>query len=231
MKIVLAATLAIGMVATTLAAVELKPTPLYTPGQKPAVSLESLVPTQFGDWVMDTSGPRQIISPGLTAELERIYTETVTRTYVDSNGNRVMLSLAYGADQSRSMQIHKPEVCYEAQGFKITRTQRDELPMGNFELPLMRLTAMNGPRKEPITYWIRTGDFLVRGWLEQNVTRVKNGLIKGVTPDGILVRISTIDTDTAHAYKVHDAFINDMLRASSVPGKEMMLGELSKKIM
>ena len=88
----------------------------------------------------------------------------------------------------------------------------------------MRLVAKLGPRNEPITYWIRSGDYLVRGWFEQNVARVKNGLIKGYTPDCLLVRVSTIDTDKELAYQVQDRFINDLIAASPAKTRAILLG-------
>jgi EpsI family protein len=98
------------------------------------------------------------------------------------------------------------------------------VPSGNLDIPNMRLVAKLGPRNEPITYWIRSGDYVVRGWLEQNVARVKNGLLKGYTPDGLLVRVSTIDTDKEQAYQLQDRFIADLIAAAPTKTRAMLLG-------
>ena len=217
--------LVLGMVAAIGVAIYYTPKPMFAAGQRPAISLEVMVPASFGEWSVDSSGPAQVISPAMTAALEKIYTESLSRTYVNAKGDRVMLSLAYGADQSRSMQVHKPEVCYEAQGFKVISSAKGNSKVGVLDVPVMRLVATQGQRREPITYWIRTGDYIVRGWLEQNTARVKNGLLHGQTPDGLLVRVSTIDEDQSHAYAVHDQFLTALTQASSEGGRAMLLGK------
>lgn len=214
------------MVASAATAVALTPKQLYAPGQKPETSLEDLVPKQFGAWHLEPSAVQQIVNPEVLASLARFYTDNLSRTYVNDKGERVMLSLAYGADQSRAMQVHKPEVCYVGQGFMIQHTAKgNTLVEGNrLDIPNMRLVAKLGPRNEPITYWIRSGDYVVRGWLEQNIARVKNGLLKGYTPDGLLVRVSTIDDNKEQAYQVQDRFIADLIAASPAKTRAMLLG-------
>jgi EpsI family protein len=214
------------MVAAAATAIALTPKQLYAPGQKPETSLEELVPKSFGEWYLDPAASQQIVNPSVLASLARFYTDNLSRTYVNNKGERVMFSLAYGADQSRAMQVHKPEVCYVGQGFMIQHSAKgNTLVEGQqLDIPNMRLVAKLGARNEPITYWIRSGDYLVRGWFEQNVARVKNGLIKGYTPDGLLVRVSTIDTDKEQAYKVQDRFIADLVAASPAKTRAMLLG-------
>jgi EpsI family protein len=214
------------MVASAATAIALTPKQLYAPGQKPETSLEDLVPKSFGEWYLAPDTAQQIVNPTVLASLARFYTDNLSRTYVNSKGERVMLSLAYGADQSRAMQVHKPEVCYVGQGFVIDSPAKGNTLVENnkLDIPNMRLVAKLGPRNEPITYWIRSGDYVVRGWLEQNVARVKNGLVKGYTPDGLLVRVSTIDSNKEQAYKVHDRFIADLVAASPAKTRAMLLG-------
>ena len=55
---------------------------------------------------------------GLEAE---IYNQEVSRAFVDKEGHVVMLMIAYGESQSDRLQLHHPEVCYTAQGFRVTR--------------------------------------------------------------------------------------------------------------
>src|SRR5262249_52965046 len=126
--------------------------------------------------------------------LEKIYSQTLTRTYLDSRGRRVMLSVAYGGNQSRATQVHKPEVCYPMQGFTIASMAPAVVDAAALRIPVMRLVAVRGMRVEPITYWIAVGDVVVRGALEQNLARLKYGLT-GTVPDGILVRVSTISRE------------------------------------
>ena len=213
----------VGMVVSIAASVALTPKPTHAAGEAPPLRLSQIVPPAFGNWVIDQSTPPQIVNPTLQANINERYSETLTRNYIDPEGNRVMLSIAYGADQSRALQVHKPEHCYDAFGYTIRGIYKDALVTSIGSIPVMRLVASKDARNEPITYWIKSGDFLIRGWVEQNVARVKSGL-KGHLPDGLLVRVSTIEADSKHAYSVQTRFINDMIGAIKPDGQQFLLG-------
>ncbi len=219
-----------GMLAASATAVHYTPRPMVAAGEKPSVSLEVLIPDHFGDWQIDRSAPGTVVNPVLTGELAKYYTETLSRVYVNGQGDRVMLSLAYGADQSRSMQIHKPEVCYQNQGFKLSGAAKATAKLAGEAVPVMHLVASMGARNEPITYWIRTGEYVVRGWVEQTIARVKNSYYKGVTPDGLLVRVSSFDTDEPRAYALQENFLSSMVAGAPRAGQDMLLGGLASHL-
>src|SRR3979409_994129 len=85
--------------------------------ERPAISLENMIPKQFGDWREEPPRQMQVVNPQTQELLDRLYSEILSRVYVNSSGYRIMLSLAYGSDQHGSLQAHKPEICYPAQGF------------------------------------------------------------------------------------------------------------------
>lgn len=192
--------------------------------QRPPLNLESAVPQSFAGWRVDTSIVPVMVSPDVRAALDKIYSQTLARTYVDSQGQRVMLTIAYGGDQSRETQVHKPEVCYPMQGFQITSMAAGVLDAVQQKIPIMRLVAVQGRRVEPITYWIAVGDTVVRGAFEQNMARLKYGLT-GTVPDGILVRVSSITRDEQSAYRLQDRFVNDMLQAMPPREAARLLGK------
>jgi EpsI family protein len=203
------------------------PKALHPVGYQPEITLAQLMPNNFGDWRSDNGLSESVITPDVRASLARFYTDTLSRSYTNSKGDKVMLSLAFGADQGRAMQVHKPEICYANQGFKMTYAQKGMVDIGRVLVPAMRLVATQDQRIEPITYWIRSGDYVVRGWFEQNLARVKNGLLKGTNPDGVLVRVSTIDTDRARSYAIQDRFLKDLIGASTASARAMLLGDES----
>jgi EpsI family protein len=157
------------------------------------------------------------------ADLDKIYQLTLSRTYVNTKGEQVMLSIAYGGDQSREMQVHRPEVCYSAQGFQISKMKKIDLKMPTGNIPAMQLTARQGTRIEQITYWVRIGTDTVRGNLEQGFMRLKYGLT-GNIPDGILFRVSTITEDEKQAYETQSIFIRDILHALSPKNRFRLSG-------
>ena len=89
--------------------------------QGPTISLEAMIPKQFGEWKLEGTIASLIVSPDVQALLDKIYNQTLSRTYINPKGERIMLSIAYGGDQSDTMAVHKPEVCYPAQGFQILK--------------------------------------------------------------------------------------------------------------
>jgi EpsI family protein len=188
--------------------------------------LETIMPRQFGEWKMDEQTTRDIINPQTQAFIDQLYSQTLARTYINKDGRHIMLSIAYGADQSHDKQIHKPEVCYPAQGFQVIRTQKVMIQAGGKELPAMRVeTQLDGQykRHEPVTYWIRLGDDLVRGLVEQTIVRIRYGF-GGHIPDGVLFRISEINQDTEDSYELQDRFINELLPALTPDARKIMLG-------
>ncbi|MDR2924695.1 MAG: EpsI family protein [Azoarcus sp.] len=185
--------------------------------------IEAIIPQKFADWQMEERNAAGVINPQTQTILDQIYSKLLSRTYVNTEGRRIMLSLAYGADQSHDKQIHKPEVCYPAQGFQIASKRKDMLQAGTVSFPVMRVVAQLGKRHEPVTYWIRLGDVLVRGLVEQTLVRIRYGL-SGHIPDGILFRVSEINPDAHDSYALQDKFINELLPALSPESRKILLG-------
>jgi len=198
------------MFASAGLAMALKPTAKISDAE-PAINLEQLIPRQFGEWKEDTSIVPIKVSPEVQAKLDKIYGQTLSRTYINAEGRRVMLSIAYGANQgSDDFQVHRPEYCYSAQGFQVNKGWEDHLKVGNGELPIKRLEAIQGPRNEPITYWITIGDKATLPGISRKLTQLSYGLT-GKIPDGMLIRVSSISPNADDEYRLQDQFVNAML--------------------
>jgi len=186
-------------------------------------SLEQMIPQRFGNWKVDnTIVP---LTPDATQQelIEALYDQTLARTYVNDSGQRVMLSIAYGGDQSKQLQLHLPEVCYVAQGFDMVDDRKGELDTRYGKVPIKRLVARQNARNEPITYWVTVGDKAVSSGLGQKYQRFVYGLT-GKIPDGMLVRVSTIEADAGHAYQVQDRFVDQMLEALAPHDRTRLVG-------
>ncbi len=193
--------------------------------QRETLDLKTMIPDKFGDWETDESIIPLQVDAEKQAKLDRIYNQTMAKTYVNTLGERIMLSVAYGGDQSDNLAVHKPEVCYYAQGFEITKAFADELFTQHGELPVKRLLAIKGNRNEPITYWVTVGDKAVLPGINQKLQQLRYGLT-GSVPDGILVRVSSIDIDNDKAYQLQTSFIQDLLSALDVKGRIRLIGAL-----
>lgn len=186
------------------------------------INLETMIPKQIGDWKLDET-ITSIFSPDVQANLDRIYDQMLNRTYINSKGEQIMLTIAYGGDQNASMQVHRPEVCYPALGFQVGEITKDFIDTSGAKLPVMKLVATQGSRVEPITYWVMIGDSAVRGHLEQFFARLKYGLT-GEIPYGILIRVSIISANAPQSYRIEKEFVRDMLDAIPVPYRQVLMG-------
>lgn len=199
-----------------LAAQALRPT-RFMSEILPAIDLEQLFPRQFGDWRIDPLTPVLLPSPDVQAALNAIYNQVLSRTYVDSAERRIMLSVAYGGDQSDGTRIHRPENCYPGQGFAITANRVDSLQIRDFELPVRRLMSQLPPRYEPITYWMMVGELPTLSSAQNKLAQMRLSL-QGFVPDGMLMRISSISREPAQAYPVHDGFARALFAAMTDAG-------------
>ena len=198
------------------------------PGQRTAAAtgglqLESLVPTEFGPWKTVREAGTQVVNPQTQQLLDKLYSQILSRTYVDASGYRVMLSLAYGDDQRGGLQAHRPEVCYPAQGFKVRTALDGPLPTPFGTLNVRRLETDLGPRIEPITYWLTVGDTIIRNTWEKRLAEIRLGLT-GQIPDGLLFRVSSIDGDPKRAFAAQQRFTADLLAAVSPTARKQLSG-------
>ena len=211
------------MFAAAASAIAMKPVRI-APDAADRVDYESLIPRGFGTWSMLPADVTSVINPQQQEVLDRIYSQIISRAYRDSQtGSVVMLAIAYGEEQSKQSQVHFPEVCYPAQGFQIAKSAKDELTIQEDVIPVTRLVATLDARHEPITYWIRLGKRVVRGNLEQKIATVQEGLA-GRVSDGLLFRVSSIENDTAKAYRLHDRFAADLLQAIAPDSRRLLIG-------
>lgn len=187
--------------------------------------LEQVIPERFGDWRLLRTGGVVLPDPSVVANIERVYTQTLSRAYVNSLGSVVMLSIAYGDDQRAAMAVHYPEVCYPAQGFQVRSNRRDILITSHGALPVRRLeTELSRQRFEPVTYWVTIGDRISLGGLERRLIELEYGLQR-IIPDGLLFRVSSINRDTIQAFRDQDAFTRDLLAAMPVSSRNWVAGD------
>lgn len=178
--------------------------------------LAEVVPLQFAGWALDPHAQGVVVNPQTEALLKRLYSETLERTYARGPGERIMLSIVYGADQSDArLQMHFPEVCYPAQGFQVVSQRTDQLNSPQGPIPVRRLVTQFGQmRHEPVTYWTVIGDQLSLGSLSKRLIEIHHGF-QGEIVDGMLVRISSIGSDDSKAFSLQDQFARDLLAALS----------------
>lgn len=189
--------------------------------------LEQLFPERFGDWIVDPNTPVVVPPPDQQALLDKIYNQTLARTYINRRGERIMLSVAYGGDQSDGLTVHIPDVCYPGQGFKVTETRDARLSVGpDFVIPVRHLLTTLGPRVEPVTYWVLMGDEATTSNTQRRMVSIRYGL-KRLIPEGMLVRVSSINPNMDAALVLHSQFINDLVASLPPQERERVVGKVN----
>ncbi|MFC0169580.1 exosortase-associated protein EpsI, B-type [Pseudoduganella danionis] len=216
------------MVLAACATAYLTPTKRLT-RKEDAIDLESAVPKQFGNWVMETGGVPFVPSEDTKELIARIYDQTLNRTYVNStSGERIMLSIAYGGSQTRQLRAHRQEVCYTAQGFQISQLEQANLHVANANIRGTRMVARQGDvRIEPVTYWFTMGDTVVQSYVDRQIAQLKYAM-SGVIPDGYLFRVSSLSNNATQAYAKQAAFSTELMGQVDPRLAQRLLGGASK---
>ncbi len=198
------------MVLMALVAAMVRPTHLMA-SDYPAFNLEKAIPKQFEDWSELNLGLNQVINPESNELISKIYTQVLTRAYINKAGQIIMLSIAYGENQSEETALHYPEICYPAQGFRIVNNKPSELVTPYKTIRTKQLEAISGSRHEFITYWTMLGNQNVRGTKETKLTKLKFAFHNQI-PDGLIFRVSTIGELAGNEYPIHAKFVNDLTK-------------------
>ena len=217
----------VAMVAATVAAVAMKPRQLMAKSQT-ELNLEASLPRAFGQW-RPAPGVRLVEPPGSDTLSREIYNQEVARGYFDAEGHLVMLLVAYGESQSERLQLHRPEICYAAQGFVVSRPVDATLAYSAEAPPLAtrRLMTRREERVEPITYWMRIGYDVSEGVLQRQRLKLEYGL-RGLIPDGALFRVSTVGVPPEQSFGIEDQFIRDLIGAVDPALRSFIVGEPNK---
>jgi EpsI family protein len=209
------------MGATSLLAALGQPRPAA--GNGPRLDLDKLFPNAFGRWRLDGSLSAFVRPAAAQAKRFGIYDQVLERSFVGPGGQTIMLSVAYGGEQSAGLQLHRPEVCYQSGGFAVRDTHAAVMPLDALRLPVTRLRAELPGRPEPITYWTLLGGMVVADASSFRWRRLSFAARREVV-DGMLVRVSSIDPDAARAFALHQAFALDMVRAMAPADRAKVVG-------
>jgi EpsI family protein len=212
------------MIATAFGVRWLQPEPLPV---RASESLAQSIPTQFGDW-KEVSFAADQIDPGKGTvdepSMDRPYDDVLMRAYGNSQGDIVLLAVAYGRNQRQEVKIHRPDVCYTAQGFELVERTASALP---FNVPGMRMLVKAPGRTEAVSYWIRIGSAFTENPWAIRYHIFKQGLA-GKAVDGVLVRASRIEqakgVTPGTRYRVQEQFLGDLVHALPPAARRLLLG-------
>jgi EpsI family protein len=188
------------------------------------------IPTRFGQWSQIRSDDG-VVSPSLQDEHGRpiaVYDRIVSRTYMLPGHAPVMLMIAYKRQQYQEDRVHRPELCYYAQGFVVTPLASQMLQIGGHNIAEASFVAESPQRRETVLYFIRIGSSISESSVAERLALFKAGLSNTV-PDGLLVRASVVEDPASPQnakaqVALMQTFLSAMLSASSSNAKAVMIG-------
>jgi EpsI family protein len=188
-------------------------------------NLEQMIPRSFAGWHEGEASLPVLPDPSASRLTDKIYNTLLARSYRNSAGETVMLVIAYGGDQSDALQLHRPEVCYAANGYQVSGLRYERREVAGRNIALARLDTEDHDAQEVVSYWMRVGERQVTTTMDRQWVKLVSGL-GGVIPDGVLVRVSTrtLVADPAHEHAIHDRFIADLLSALDDKAQALLIG-------
>lgn len=197
--------------------------------------LEQKIPAAFGGWKVLPDPTVQIsLVPGddRTAAVAATYDEAVMRTYGDAEGHRIMVAFAYGRNQRQEGKIHRPELCYVAQGFALDDSHAKDIAsdlVRSRSIAARRMVTHSRDHAELVSYWIRIGDRFPENAVESRLQILGSGLL-GKVPDGILFRVSQAvpeDLPAAERERVFDRqeqFMVELVKSLAASDRHLLIG-------
>ncbi|MFO1186760.1 MAG: EpsI family protein [Alphaproteobacteria bacterium] len=201
-------------------------TPRHRIADQRNTDLETIIPRAFGAWQEEAAAGKLVLpDPEANRLANKIYNKILARSYTNKAGQTVMLVIAYGGDQSDALQLHRPEVCYAANGYRVAGLHYDHRTVARHDLVLARVDTADQYANEIVTYWMRVGERQVTTTMDRQLVKLLAGL-HGIIPDGVLFRVSTrtLSQDASQEYKVHDAFIADLLSVLGPEEQRLLVG-------
>ena len=193
---------------------------LRSPGA--AQPLDGLVPERVGPWI-ERPDHGLLIPRGEQGD-EPIYDEVLTRFYVSAAAPPVALLIAYGNAQTGTTQLHRPEVCYPASGFRVRRLGETAIELdGGQAVTARRMTADAPGRHEQIVYWSRVANEFPVTSSDQRLA-VFRATLRGAIPDGVLVRLSMFGAEPSVAWRGLAEFARVLVDSAGPELRRILVG-------
>lgn len=145
---------------------------------------------------------------------------TTLRLYVDADGNKYWLFVAYFASQKYGSQIHSPRHCLPGGGWKIESIEPFDLKLADNQSKLVnRLIISVDQYRQLMLYWFETRGGAIRNEFGLKFDLMKNSLLLRPT-DAAIVRLTVpvnigedFQSATKRALEYFDTFHPTVMKA------------------
>ncbi|WP_174284562.1 exosortase C-terminal domain/associated protein EpsI [Sphingomonas bacterium] len=185
--------------------------------------LGTLISKQIGPW--QNSSAVGIVVTNSEVDQSDGYDQLLTRVYSAPGLPTIMLLIAYGSTQGGSLQLHRPETCYPGQGFHIGDFEETDFGFrAGSVVQARRFTAWRDSRTERLVYWTRIADSFPLDTAHE-YSAIFNSVLRGIVPDGALIRISTIGENIANSDLAITNFARSMIATATPMGRQILIGQ------
>jgi EpsI family protein len=184
--------------------------------------LQNVIPDRIGPWSFFTASG--LVVPPEDQLSRALYSQLLTRVYTNGSKPPIMLLIAYSGGQTGILQIHRPEVCYPAGGFRLSPIVPRTVELSGVTVPVNTLTASADAEMEHILYWTRVGKDLPLTWRDQRLA-VALANLRGFIPDAVLVRISTRRGNRNEAFAELQEFASELLQSMLPSQRRVLIGQ------
>jgi EpsI family protein len=192
----------------------------------PTGKVDDAVPKEVGKWAM-VPNLNFVLPPEDESKAAAVYEQQLMRSYGFDDAAPIMLLIAYARSQSGMLMVHRPESCYPGSGFAITQERDVVIPLAqHIFAPGRFLSTVRDDRTEQVLYWTRVGNRFPVSWDDQRRSIAMQNL-SGLIPDGVLVRLSVIDSDAEAACVAMTRFAATLFRSCPASGRALLAGPIS----
>lgn len=132
-----------------------------------------------------------VVTDTAFAQALAAYDRIIARDYLAEQLPRIMVNLCYKRVIAQEERFHRPELCYEAQGFAVKPLAPGSALLGTRQAGIARFLGHRSDRDELVSYIIRTGDATPVGSLATRAEILRQNLELRV-PDGTMLRMSLL---------------------------------------
>jgi EpsI family protein len=164
-------------------------------------------PQQAGDWRM--IGQARFDERVLAVLLP---TDYISRSYENSNGERISLYIGYHDGGPNSGPIHSPKQCLPGSGWNRVEDESRSLVVDGHQLDYVSAIYQKDDQRQLFLYWFQVRDQFLTNEYALKFSMAKNSFLSN-RRDSSFIRISVMAGDDGVVLSVGETFIKDFLPA------------------
>ena len=167
-----------------------------------------LFPQKVADWKM--TGHAQFGERTLAVLLP---TDYLSRSYIDSRGNKLSLYIGFHDGGPKSGPIHSPKQCLPGSGWNYLSNEVKQVTLDGETIPYVSAIYQKDIEKQLFLYWFQVRNQILTNEYALKLAMLKNSMLSN-RRDSSFIRLSVMATDSEDkATEIGEQFIRDFFPA------------------